>query len=270
MNEIFHYGMPRRSGRYPWGSGNRPFQRADLISPSKKILEKSIKKKTEVANYLGFNQTKKEVKPKESINLNEKTTIKSGERVQHITGVNIEKIKKGQLYITADEYDNKLYEAFLGGKLKSIGYTPMKAILTLSEDLKAPSANEQYDIFQSMLKKDPDKIYNSLSEYLVGKEKFSSKEEAERNLKTRKTTDLYIEFTNSFETSGTSQGEFYKELKSRGYNAILDEHDRLGSWMLGKKPLIMMDAINSIGNLKIEYLTDSDLVKAMNDIFGRK
>ena len=26
-NEIMHYGMPRRSGRYPWGSGDDPYQR---------------------------------------------------------------------------------------------------------------------------------------------------------------------------------------------------------------------------------------------------
>lgn len=25
-NELYHYGMPRRSGRYPWGSGERPYQ----------------------------------------------------------------------------------------------------------------------------------------------------------------------------------------------------------------------------------------------------
>lgn len=25
-DEIYHYGMPRRSGRYPWGSGDRPYQ----------------------------------------------------------------------------------------------------------------------------------------------------------------------------------------------------------------------------------------------------
>lgn len=25
-NELYHYGMPRRSGRYPYGSGDRPFQ----------------------------------------------------------------------------------------------------------------------------------------------------------------------------------------------------------------------------------------------------
>lgn len=26
-NELYHYGMPRRSGRYPWGSGERPLRR---------------------------------------------------------------------------------------------------------------------------------------------------------------------------------------------------------------------------------------------------
>ena len=25
--ELYHVGMPRRSGRYPWGSGDRPYQR---------------------------------------------------------------------------------------------------------------------------------------------------------------------------------------------------------------------------------------------------
>ena len=23
---LMHYGMPRRSGRYPWGSGDNPYQ----------------------------------------------------------------------------------------------------------------------------------------------------------------------------------------------------------------------------------------------------
>ena len=26
INELMHYGMPRRSGRYPWGSGKDPYQ----------------------------------------------------------------------------------------------------------------------------------------------------------------------------------------------------------------------------------------------------
>ena len=32
MNELFHYGMPRRSGRYPWGSGENPQRNRDLSS----------------------------------------------------------------------------------------------------------------------------------------------------------------------------------------------------------------------------------------------
>ena len=26
-NELYHYGTPRHSGRYPWGSGKDPYQR---------------------------------------------------------------------------------------------------------------------------------------------------------------------------------------------------------------------------------------------------
>ena len=26
-NELCHYGTPRHSGRYPWGSGDDPYQR---------------------------------------------------------------------------------------------------------------------------------------------------------------------------------------------------------------------------------------------------
>lgn len=29
-NEIYHYGIKRRSGRYPWGSGDRPYQSEDV------------------------------------------------------------------------------------------------------------------------------------------------------------------------------------------------------------------------------------------------
>ena len=33
MNELMHYGVPRRSGRYPWGSGENPYQRnGDFLS----------------------------------------------------------------------------------------------------------------------------------------------------------------------------------------------------------------------------------------------
>ena len=45
-NYLEHYGIPRRSGRYPWGSGSRPFQGDSAVAKSSgksKSSEKSGK-----------------------------------------------------------------------------------------------------------------------------------------------------------------------------------------------------------------------------------
>lgn len=41
MNEIYHYGMPHRSGRYPYGSGERPYQ-------DRKVARKEARKKKNI------------------------------------------------------------------------------------------------------------------------------------------------------------------------------------------------------------------------------
>lgn len=40
FDELMHYGMPRRSGRYPWGSGDNPYQHEDdFLSRVQKLRE---------------------------------------------------------------------------------------------------------------------------------------------------------------------------------------------------------------------------------------
>lgn len=41
-DEIFHYGVPERSGRYKWGSGDRPYQR--LEGSDRKAARKEAKR----------------------------------------------------------------------------------------------------------------------------------------------------------------------------------------------------------------------------------
>ena len=37
---LMHYGMPRRSGRYPWGSGDNPYQHSgDFLSRVEELFE---------------------------------------------------------------------------------------------------------------------------------------------------------------------------------------------------------------------------------------
>ena len=41
LDELFHYGIKRRSGRYPWGSGDDPYQRTgDFISRVQELRDK--------------------------------------------------------------------------------------------------------------------------------------------------------------------------------------------------------------------------------------
>lgn len=56
-NELYHYGMPRRSGRYKWGSGERPFQ--GLSQKMSERREKVRKKNIEVGTQRLQNRIKK-------------------------------------------------------------------------------------------------------------------------------------------------------------------------------------------------------------------
>ncbi len=54
QNELYHYGTPRHSGRYPWGSGKNP-QRARAFRQEVAELKKSGMSETEIANAFGIN-----------------------------------------------------------------------------------------------------------------------------------------------------------------------------------------------------------------------
>lgn len=58
MNDILmHYGMPRRSGRYPWGSGDNPYQHSgDFLSRVEELKSQGLSE-TEIAKSLGLTTT---------------------------------------------------------------------------------------------------------------------------------------------------------------------------------------------------------------------
>lgn len=54
---LMHYGMPRRSGRYPWGSGENPYQHSgDFLSRVEELERKGLKQ-TEIARQMGLTTT---------------------------------------------------------------------------------------------------------------------------------------------------------------------------------------------------------------------
>lgn len=55
--ELMHYGMPRRSGRYPWGSGKDPYQRSgDFLARIDELTSKGFNEK-QIADSMGLTTT---------------------------------------------------------------------------------------------------------------------------------------------------------------------------------------------------------------------
>ena len=52
--EMLHYGTPRHSGRYPWGSGDEPYQRSmDFLSRYEELKSKGMSD-TDIAKELNM------------------------------------------------------------------------------------------------------------------------------------------------------------------------------------------------------------------------
>ena len=57
LEAIAHYGMPRRSGRYPWGSGENPYQREALFRSSYGELRSQGLSDAEIRTAMGMSST---------------------------------------------------------------------------------------------------------------------------------------------------------------------------------------------------------------------
>ena len=64
LDELMHYGMPRRSGRYPWGSGKDPYQHCtDFLSRVQYMVENGVSDE-DIAKTMGL--TKQEFETEKS------------------------------------------------------------------------------------------------------------------------------------------------------------------------------------------------------------
>lgn len=57
MADLKHYGTPRHSGRYPWGSGDNPYQRTGDFLSRVESMHKEGKTEKEIAEVLGMSTT---------------------------------------------------------------------------------------------------------------------------------------------------------------------------------------------------------------------
>lgn len=108
-NELYHYGIPRRSGRYPYGSGDRPYQSSGGVSTRKVSRSGRLTIRQRIANRRAAAQ--KASKEKEMKREQEA-------RAQHER--NKERVLREGTALELKEYANELSNAELESAIKRL------------------------------------------------------------------------------------------------------------------------------------------------------
>lgn len=246
--ELKHHGVKGQK----WGV--RRYQNPDgsLTDAGKLRYKGAVWKKDLIYSQLG-----KEVSIDKTIKKNDENTfkelnLKKGNTVNHITPLEFKKLKKGQdLYISADKNDQDTYKAFLSLMLRHKGFKKISEVkFELKQDLKSPSNDEQKKIFDSVYKANKKVFDADLDKYYQNNRS--------------KPKDTYDQFIKSLDKNGTqSKKLFYDAIKKQGFNAVLDSHDIDYSWMQASRPLIVMDALNTLGNMKVSEVDNKEITNSL-------
>lgn len=222
-NYIAHYGVGHlnggHSGRYPWGSGARPFQGMDSATDKR---------------------------------------ITKGTRVQNIS-VNKPRTSDKYMYVSHEPVDKLKYSGMYAKGLKEAAYRKAfkenpreggnhyhhiyKNEYDLAEDLVSPSAQRRIDAFTTLWRQNPEKMEQYLAENKISRSKLLSLLEKTpidiMGIETKKYAnstpkDLgrnYAEFTRYFGDSlGNGENNWGRDayidlLQKQGYNGVIDDHD---------------------------------------------
>lgn len=262
-DEIFHYGVKRRSGRYPWGSGERPYQGEEfkvalsgLARPRYFRSERIIPKGTKM----------------------------------YRTSISKNDLKEGNhTYVTYLEPERNLYkDGYI--RYQNKGDTSYEYQMTLKEDLKIPSREVYKDSIKKVIEENPNYLRESLKTYYdtifpssspqrgwllhykLEVENYNWKrwdEVVDKLIDKHKNEDVeetWGKMTISFGLNDKFRNAVISDLKNKGYNAMVDEASVGGRpednhSIEGVDPLIVFDS-SVLKMDKIEKVSEEDEKKA--------
>lgn len=261
--DLLHYGIKRRSGRYPWGSGERPFQ-------DRKIQKQIVRESTK-GNRSQFR---------------EGHTIPKGTTVYRVTTSDTPS-QNGSTYVTYLTPERNLYR---GGNIRLREGTSKayEHTMELKEDLKVPSREVLKDSIETAVKNNP-KLVNEIAQgwldiwmprnswayidsfwddNLGGVNEKKAKEFVNDVAKNYKNKTIDEAFAMTVQTLGASpklKKAIIDDLKKKGYNAMVDEAGVGTDVPEGIDPLIVFDSNKSLSYKSTSKISSREESKSRKD-----
>lgn len=269
-SELYHYGVSvkdgspgRGSGRYPYGSGDRPFQDKLITKRQISIAEKGKDR----SQFIDAHKIPKGTK-------------------MYRTTVDLEDAD-GPIYVTylpsdRDYYRSTYASTEISQRSENKNKNIYENVYVLKNDLKIPSRSDLTTAKEKILK-NPETYYKIVNEYIRQKmdevkyAKISdfTPEEIKKYKDYVQTVSWYLNrstvddrrwMMDNLTTSKIFQKELSKELSKDGYNAIIDEHGvgspSAGGRREGVSPLIIFNS-NDLKKQSSSTIWDSG--KSYND-----
>ena len=130
-DELYHYGTPRHSGRYPWGSGENPYQRNQSFIGYVDKLHKKGLSETEIAESIGI--TTSQLRARKGL---AKAEIKKDDtaRAIRLKEKGYSNIKIGELMGKDESYVRRLLQPSMESKSQIISNTADLLRKSLTDD----------------------------------------------------------------------------------------------------------------------------------------
>lgn len=250
-SELYHYGVKGQK----WGVRRYQNKDGSLTEAGRNRIKGANRKANLIEEQLGLSADKKKFF-KTDKDASKSVSLNKGQKVYHVTPKEFKSLRDGQdLFVSATKTDRDTYKSFLSLMMRHKGFgldSPVKEVeFKLKEDLRSPSNDDQRKIFDAAYKANRDMFERDIDDYYLSKNK-------------SRPSDSYDAFIKTLDgKKSESKSKFYSEMKNNGYNAVLDQHDVTGSWMQAQRPLIIMDAINTLGEMKVRDVNNADIIRSL-------
>ena len=234
-NELYHHGTKRHSGRYPWGSGERPYQG--------------------LSARIGYNKAKSGI---DRNYFTKERTIKAGTVFYRTTtSKNGNQNDNGDTYVTYLQEDRNLYRGGAAKGLRGGNQKSYEHQYVLKKDLKVPSQKEVLNVIKEKILDNPDNLNETVKAIMdkvvpnksIKDYNEKDKKELQDILDTLNTSSVDTKLaliTAKLSLTGNNRKIIEDELSKRGYNAMTDEHGVGDVFKMGIDPLIIFNKNNSL------------------------